>query len=229
MTRLPKSFIGAALICCISAVGCQSKVYDENVALLKQNRELQAQNRALEQQRDARVDPAQLASMQQTMAQQNQQLAAKDQEIAGLQTQLRQPAPGQPADQSLAGIEVTKDEKAGTLTVNVPGDVLFLSGQADLKDSAKATLNKIASAIKKDYAGKHIIVQGYTDTDPITRTKNKWEDNLELSAARSRAVAKYLESQGIATHEIGMQAYGDTEPKNSKDRSRRVEIVVQTR
>ena len=226
MTRLRKGFVGAALLCCMSAVGCQSKLQDENAALWKQNRELQTQNRALEQQRDARVDPAQLASMQQTM---NQQLAAKDQEIAGLQTQLRQSPPGQPTDQSLAGIEVTRDEKAGTLTVNGPGDVLFLPGEADVKDTSKATLNKIAAAIKKDYAGKQIIVQGYTDTDPITRTKAKWEDNLDLSAARSRAVAKYLATEGIPTHEIGMQAYGDTEPKNSKDRSRRVEIVVQTR
>ena len=86
---------------------------------------------------------------------------------------------------SLAGIEVTKDEKAGTVTVNVPGDVLFLSGQAELKESAKGTLNKVVSALKKDYAGKHILVQGYTDKDPISRTKDKWTDNLDLSAARA--------------------------------------------
>ena len=72
-------------------------------------------------------------------------------------------------------------------------------------------------------------MQGYTDTDPITRTKEMWKDNLDLSAARARTVAQYLASQGIATHEIGLQAFGDTMPKNSKDRSRRVEIVVQTR
>ena len=37
----------------------------------------------------------------------------------------------------------------GTLTVNVPGDVLFASGKADLKDTAKSTLSKIANAAKK--------------------------------------------------------------------------------
>ena len=56
-----------------------------------------------------------------------------------------------------------------------PGDVLFAPGKADLKESAKATLNKIANAVKKDYGGKRLLVQGYTDRDPIARTKDKWE------------------------------------------------------
>jgi chemotaxis protein MotB len=209
---------------CISGFGCQNKLQDENAGLWKQNRELQAKLRDAESQRDARPDQSQYAQLQ-------GQLAQRDQQIADLQNQLRTPQPGAaaPVNESLAGIEVTRDDRAGTLTVNVPGDVLFPSGQAELKESAKATLNKVASAIKKDYAGKKILIQGYTDPDPISRTKDKWKDNLDLSAARARAVANYLSSQGIDTKKVGLQAYGDTVPKNSKDRSRRVEIVVSTR
>jgi len=209
---------------CVAGVGCQNKVQDENTSLWRQNRELQARNRQLEAERDARADPNQLTSLQ-------QQLSQRDQQIADLQNQLRAPQPGasEPANDSLAGIEVTKDEKAGTVTVNVPGDVLFVSGQAELKESAKATLNKVASAIKKSYGGKKILVQGYTDKDPISRTKDKWTDNLDLSAARARAVATYLASQGVDTKKVGLQAFGDTSPKTSKEKSRRVEIVVLTR
>ena len=72
-------------------------------------------------------------------------------------------------------------------------------------------------------------MRGYTDVDPISKTKDKWEDNLDLSAGRARSVASFLVSQGIAAREVGLQAYGDTLPRGSKDRSRRVEIVVATR
>jgi chemotaxis protein MotB len=211
-------------VLCVAGTGCQNKLQDENQSLWRQNRELQSRNRELEAERDARADPNQVTSLQ-------QQVAQRDQQIADLQNQLRAPQPGNtaPANDSLAGIEVTKDEKAGTVTVNLPGDILFPPGQAELKESAKATLNKVASAIKKDYSGKRLHVQGYTDKDPISRTKNKWEDNLDLSAARARAVATYLSSQGVDTKHIGLQAFGDTMPKSSKDKSRRVEIVVLTR
>ncbi len=208
----------------LAGMGCQSKLQDENTALWRQNRELQARNRDLEAQRDARADPSQVQQLQ-------SQLSQRDQQISDLQNQLRAPQPGAsaPTNDSLAGIEVTRDEKAGTLTVNLPGDVLFPAGQAELKESAKVTLNKVASAIKKDYGSKKLIVQGYTDKDPISRTKDKWTDNLDLSAARARAVATYLGSQGVDTKKLGLQAYGDTSPKTSKEQSRRVEIVVLTR
>jgi chemotaxis protein MotB len=223
MTGFRTSFIASIILFSLAGMGCKDKVHDENQALWRQNRELQAKVRETEAQRDSRVDPSQLTAAQ-------QQLQAKDAQIAQLESQLRQPQPGAQTDPALQGIEVTRDEKAGTLTVNIPGDVLFPSGKADLKDTSKSTLNKIIAAVKKDYPGKRIIVQGYTDTDPITRTKDKWKDNLDLSAERARSVAQYLVSQGIASKGgVGLQAYGDTEPKATKDRSRRVEIVVATR
>jgi flagellar motor protein MotB len=207
----------------ITSVGCQNKLHDQNVALHRQNRELQSDKSRLEQELANRPDQSQQIQAMQ------QELAARDAKIAELQSQLRQPSPGQAADDSLAGIEVTRDDRAGTVTVNLPGDVLFDSGKADLKPSARATLDKVASALKKEYAGKRVLVNGYTDTDPISKTKDKWQDNLDLSAARARTVAKYLVDQGLSPRQVGPRAFGDTEPRNSKDRSRRVEVVVSAR
>ncbi len=207
----------------LTAVGCQNKVHEENKMLWSQNRELQGKLDDAETRARSAPDPAMVAQLQ-------QELANRDQQIAQLQGQLRQPQPGQGAESSsLAGIEVTRDDRAGTLTVNLPGDVLFASGQAVLKDSAKATLNKVASAIKKDYAGKRVFVDGHTDNDPITRTRDKWQDNLALSAERARVVAQYLASQGVQGNLIGTRAFGPTKPKSTKAASRRVEIVVATR
>lgn len=206
----------------MTSVGCQNKLHDENVALHRQNRELQAKLIDTENQLRQAPDPSQLAAMQ-------QEIAARDAQIAQLQQQLRQPAPGQAPDNSLEGIEVTRDERAGTVTVNLPGDVLFDSGKADLKPSARSTLNKVVSAINKQYPGKKVLVNGYTDTDPISKTKDKWEDNLDLSAARARAVSKYLIEQGLDPKLVGLRAFGDTAPRGSKSSSRRVEVVVSAR
>jgi len=224
--NFPRMGFGFALLTLvIASTGCQNKVADENKDLWRQNRELQARLKESDARQPTQgADPAQITALQ-------AQLAQRDQQIADLQGQLRQPAPQQaPAENNaLAGIEVTKDEAAGTMTVNLPGDVLFASGHSDLKDSAKTTLNKVISAVRKQYPGKKVIVKGYTDTDPISKTKNKWQDNLDLSAARARTVAQYLVTQGLDQNHVGLQALGDTMPRGSKDRSRRVEIVVATR
>jgi flagellar motor protein MotB len=203
------------------AVGCQNKMHDENISLHRQNRELQAKNIELEQELTRRPDQAQVASMQ-------QEIANRDAKIAELQAQLRQPSPGQ-ADNGLGGIEVTRDDRAGTVTVNLPGDVLFDSGKADLKPSARTTLNKVVAAIRREYPGKRVLVDGYTDTDPISRTKDKWQDNLDLSAARARSVSRYLVEQGLDPKLVGPRAFGDTKPRTSKAGSRRVEVVVSAR
>lgn len=219
MTCLRTGLLGALLSC--FALGCQNKLHDENVALHNQNRELQARLNDAEMRLQNSPNPAQVQQMQ-------QELAARDAKIADLENQLKQPQPGAARSEDLAGIEVTRDDRAGTLTVNLPGDVLFMSGSADLKESAKATLNKVANAIKKDYSSKKVLIDGYTDSDPIAKTKDKWQDNLDLSAARARTVCAYLVSQGVSSKQVAPRAMGATAFKGSKDRSRRVEIVVST-
>ncbi|HVT90429.1 MAG TPA: OmpA family protein [Tepidisphaeraceae bacterium] len=210
------AFLGAG------AVGCQDALKQENMELRQELKDRQAKLDDAEARLKQAPDPGQMAQMQ-------QDIAARDAKIAELQNQLQQPAPGQARDNSLSGIEVTRDDRAGTMTVNLPGDVLFASGEADLKPSAKITLNKVVAAINKDYKGRKIMVYGHTDSDPISRTKDKWKDNLDLSAARARTVAHFLIEQGVDQRNVTMRAYGETLPKGSKPQSRRVEIVVATR
>jgi flagellar motor protein MotB len=212
------TIVSAIALLALGAVGCQNKLHDENISLHRQNRELQAKNTQLEDELSKRPDQSQIQTYQ-------QEIASRDAKIAELQSQLRQPPPGQPQDNAWSGIEVTRD-RSGTVTVNLPGDVLFDSGKADLRSSAKTTLNKVVAAIKKEYPGKRVMVNGYTDTDPISRTRDKWEDNLDLSAARARAVSRYLIEQGLDPKMVGPRAFGDTQPRGSKSASRRVEVVV---
>jgi flagellar motor protein MotB len=208
------------------AAGCQNRMHDDNLALHDQNNRLQGElteTRSKLADTEGRLqrapDPAQVSQMQARISELEEQLK---------QTQ---PAPAVgpsgKADPSIPGIEATYDRARGTLTVNLPGEILFEPGKAALKGSAHGTLDKIASAIKRDYSGKKVFIDGHTDADPISRTKEQWEDNWDLAAARANAVRKYLTTKGVDTRLVDLRAFGPNKPKGNKSASRRVEIVVQ--
>lgn len=209
-------------------VGCQNKVYDENLKLREQNRELQARvdERGAAQ---ASTPVTQLAPAEPARPQPAAPIARNDPPSASV------PIPSSPApsDPGLNNIEgATVDVRAGQTTVNFVGDALFDPGKATLKESAKTSLNKVAVALKKEYNGKPIKVQGHTDSDPIRHSK--WGSNQELSQARADAVRQYLVSKGVDANRVSSEGFGDSKPKDAgttasaKAKNRRVEIVVLT-
>ena len=215
MSHLRMGLAAVALLSFLT-IGCQNKVHDEMLAARQQSMELQDQ---LNQARANQSDPQQIAALQ-------GEIAARDAKIAELESQLRQPTPGVNAP-GIAGIETSYNAATGQMTVNLPGDVLFDSGRATLKDSARSTLDKVAGALKGDYAGKRIFVDGHTDSDPINKTKGQWEDNWHLASMRANAVRKYLVDKGVDPKLVALRSFGPNAPRGSKDASRRVEIVVQ--
>jgi flagellar motor protein MotB len=98
-----------------------------------------------------------------------------------------------------------------------------------LKESSKASLDKVAAALKKQYPGKPVKVQGHTDADPIVHSK--WSSNMELSKARADAVRSYLVAKGVDGGSVIAEGFGESKPKDPREKSknRRVEIVVVTR
>ncbi len=111
--------------------------------------------------------------------------------------------------------------------VTLGSDVLFAAGRADLTADGKKSLDKIAGDIKSRYAGLPVRVYGYTDTDPIVKTKKLWADNLDLSLNRSAAVTRYLIGKGIKASMIETIGMGETHSiAGNKAKSRRVEIIV---
>lgn len=217
--RFARMGILAALVAV--GVGCQSKVHDENVQLWQQNRELQA--RLASSVNEPKTDPAQVAQLQ-------QQIAERDAKLAELQNQLRQPAPEQsPAAASdLQGIKTSYNKSTEKMTVAVPGDVLFNPGNATIRDEAKATLDKVASSLRRDYAAKSIRIEGHTDADPIRYSK--WKSNEALSLARAQAVKAYLVKKGVHSSLITTVGLGADKARGAdKAANRRVDIVVATR
>ncbi|MFW2331438.1 MAG: OmpA/MotB family protein [Nitrospinota bacterium] len=106
---------------------------------------------------------------------------------------------------------------------------MFEIGSASLTEDAKEALVKLAKVIK--YSDRSILVEGHTDSVPISTSAYKF--NLELSAARAQAVLRYLVLEGeIKTDRfIGAIGYGSSRPKVSniterfRTLNRRVEII----
>lgn len=112
------------------------------------------------------------------------------------------------------------------IVVSVAGDVLFASGSADLRADAKRRLDEIASVIKSRYSGSRLEIAGHTDSDPLRKTKSKWQDNENLSAQRALSVERYLASKGIGADRMHVSGHGPSMPRGSKKDSRRVEIII---
>ena len=135
----------------------------------------------------------------------------------------------QPADPYATGFEGvpgvnTSINAQGEVVVAIAGDVLFDSGSVALKSSSKSSLDRIAGVLQSRYPNNVVRVEGYTDTDPIR--KSKWETNERLSSERALAVEQFLVSKGVSNDRIYAAAFGPARQKGSKKESRRVEIVI---
>jgi chemotaxis protein MotB len=157
----------------------------------------------------------------------NQEVNAMELQLAELNRQLAAKGQGT-IDVSIEdGIWVSDPRGAKT---SIGSDVLFTAGKAALKSSGKTALSKVARDLKGNYSALPVRVYGFTDSDPIR--KSKWKDNLQLSANRSMAVTRYLISKGIDNERIETIAMGAThfltsnKTRAGKSKNRRVEIFV---
>jgi len=211
MSRITVAVVSLA---CLSMLGgCQNRLKQERDALWEQNQELQG---------DLERRNAEMQNIQSQLAGYAADVNRLQGELDASRSGLEPTIGANTGFSSIPGIETQVG--FGTITVRVPGDVLFASGQAVLKSTSKQTLDQIASVIRSDYPNKTVRIEGYTDTDPIR--KSKWTDNLDLSLQRAAAVHRYLKQQGIDPEQMYAAGFGEHHPAESKARSRRVEIVV---
>lgn len=138
-------------------------------------------------------------------------------------------------EQRLRGTGVSVKIKEGHISVVLPSSVLFNSGQTKLKKSAKNSLSRVCSVLKKDFPNETIRIEGHTDSDPIKRTKQVYKSNWELSAMRATTVLHYLiDNCHLDPKKLYLAGFGkyqsvaSNKTKSGKRENRRVEIVVLT-
>ncbi len=215
--RLGVRLVGVALLAGVIGMGgCKNVSKSEYDLIRTENDELRGK---LSEEQKARQE---LESRNASLEQENRDFAALN---AGKGTGPAG-AKGSPNLGFENGDGVSSFQRGSDVVVEVAGDVLFDSGSATLKGSAKKTLDKVASVIKSRYSGNVIRVEGYTDSDPLVKTKEKWQNNERLSGERALAVEQYLGSKGISKSQIYYAGFGAARPKSSKKESRRVEIVI---
>jgi flagellar motor protein MotB len=117
-------------------------------------------------------------------------------------------------------------------------DVLFDSGQAELRPAARQMLVELAQVLERSEAKDlKVMVVGHTDNQRIVgvSARDKYPNNFYLSTARALAVADVLRGQGLNDQRIGIAGFGSHEPvadnQSAVDRqkNRRVEIFVMPR
>jgi len=133
----------------------------------------------------------------------------------------------------LKGTGATVRIKNGAVSVLLPGAILFDSGQTTLRPQSKAILKKIAGILKSEAANEVVRIEGHTDNDPISKQKDKYKSNWELSAARAAAVLHYMvEECSVSPTRVYIAGFGQYQPmadnksKTGKAKNRRVEFVI---
>ncbi len=222
--------MAATVVFCLVAVGCNHDACRLTIDDLKRdNAALDAKNRDLQAQLAAAKQP------QSDAAKMNDLLAAKDKEIARLHADLDRarslpPVPAGHSDNQPAADGWEKGINSDRVTLG--SDIIFASGKADLTAEGKSKLDKIAKDLTTTYNNMTVRVFGYTDNDPISKSKNLWTDNLDLSSNRANAVVRYLWSKGVGKDRIEAIGMGDTHfvaanaSADGKKKNRRVEIIV---
>jgi len=224
----------ALAIFSLLGTGCQNKMYDENTSLREQNRELQAKLDERNQIMQSALPVSNIATPEArpvVTPPPAPVVTPPAAPVAAPVSPVSVQADAPIGNSDLSKLDTTEDKVTGTMTIKFLGDELFDPGLATLKESSKKDLNKVAAALKKQYAAKPVHIEGHTDSDPIKHSK--WSSNMELSKARADEVRRYLVSKGVNASLVSTQGFGDTKPKSTnpgqKAQNRRVEIVVLAR
>lgn len=162
-------------------------------------------NLVLNQERQARLE----------LERQRLQLALREAKLSSVQQQ------GKWLEEQIVSLATTDTDRGLVMTL---GDVLFDTGEAELKNSASRTVLKLVQFLQLN--PKRVVrIEGYTDS-----TGNP-DDNLRLSRDRAQSVADMLVDLGVDEKRIKVIGYGDQYPveANASERgraqNRRVEIV----
>ena len=155
-----------------------------------------------------------------TLASENQKLKLRNQQLESDLQAMPEPV----TTEQIGGFSA--EMRAGEIVVNLPSDVLFDSGRDTLKTSAKTSLSQVANELNSRYPGKSIQLIGFTDTDPIKKSKDRYETNHHLGFERAFSVGEFLQSKGVSDERISYATHGPNKPMETKAQSRRVELVV---
>lgn len=143
--------------------------------------------------------------------------------------------------QKLTQLGLKVEVRNNRMLIQLPGDVLFDSGEDKLKPDGTKILMQVADVIGKDpdLSKRLFQVAGHTDANPLAG--GPFKDNWGLSAMRARSVLLLLTSPpdkkgvggGLNPANWSAAGYAATDPvapndtEEGRKKNRRVELVLQ--
>ena len=122
-----------------------------------------------------------------------------------------------------SGVSVTRQGE--NIVLNMPGNITFATGSADLNANFFNVLDSVA-VVLKEYDKTIIDVAGHTDSVGSETT------NQALSERRAGTVGQYLQGKGVQDTRIATVGFGKTHPVATNDtpdgrqQNRRVELTL---
>ncbi len=125
---------------------------------------------------------------------------------------------------SSLGIDVV-EMPDGSLKVNIPSNVSFDTGRADLKPALLPVLDSVARSLQQ-HPELRVKAVGHTDSTGTAAV------NQTLSQQRATSVTNYLGKQGVAPARMTMEGRGANDPiadngtNEGRAQNRRVEVYL---
>jgi outer membrane protein OmpA-like peptidoglycan-associated protein len=125
--------------------------------------------------------------------------------------------------QQTAGTGVNVVREGDNLVLDMPSELTFAVGSANIEPNFRATLDKVASTLGQ-YEKTYVDVMGHTDSTGSD------DFNQSLSERRASSVAGYLGSRGVQQARLATKGYGESQPvasnttEEGRAANRRVEI-----
>ncbi len=117
----------------------------------------------------------------------------------------------------------------GRIVINLPNNVLFESGSANLNPEGEQALTQVASVLSQ-FTDRRFQIEGHTDNKPINSAR--FPSNWELSTSRALNVVHLLTKMNVPPENISAAGFGEFRPRadNETDEgrqlNRRIEIIM---
>src|SRR3954454_9118241 len=170
-----------------------------------------------------------LTSINNTSAKNSAEAAAKAKEEEQDFRKLKRRIDKLAKDAGLGGKVNVTVRRRGLVIQLLTDKVFFSSGDATLHPEADKLVSKIG-AIVRDERKHPVVVEGYTDSQPISTSR--YHSNWNLSGDRAAAVVNDFAEIGVLQNRMSVQGYGSQIPIDTNStakgraRNRRVEIVL---
>jgi len=127
------------------------------------------------------------------------------------------------------GGKLTVNIDAGRIVINLPNNVLFKTGSANLNPEGQEALTQIGGVLKQ-FSDRRFQIEGHSDNVPIK--SSRFPSNWELSTTRALSVVHLLTEMGVNPENISAAGFGefrpraDNETEDGRKLNRRIEIVM---